>query len=154
MSWMCSSGLTRANVPQTSLAIAMCTTIHFFSNKDLLPLVKTTKVMKIHYGGTTFDQVMVGHICKELKHFSLARRKICIANDGIANLLSMGKPVEEEYQVTIDSDVKNAISFYNEDGSYIKFVCIQDGLYCINRKIVASILISLPQLLNRRFFCH
>ena len=24
------------------------------------------------------------------------------------------------------------INIYNEDESYIKFVCVQDGLYCIN----------------------
>ena len=32
----------------------------------------------------------------------------------------------------MDSDVENAINFYNEDGSYIKFLCVQDGFYCIN----------------------
>ena len=44
----------------------------------------------------------------------------------------MGKVVEEGYRVTMDSDVKNAINVYNEDGSYIKFICVQNGLYCIN----------------------
>ena len=32
----------------------------------------------------------------------------------------------------MDSDVKNAINYFNEDGSYIKFACVNDGLYCIN----------------------
>ena len=32
----------------------------------------------------------------------------------------------------MDSGVENAINVYNEDGSYIKFVCVQDGLYYIN----------------------
>ena len=32
----------------------------------------------------------------------------------------------------MDSDAKNAINIYNEDGSYIKFVCVQNGLYYIN----------------------
>ena len=32
----------------------------------------------------------------------------------------------------MDSDVENAINVFNEDGSYIKFVCMNDGLYCIN----------------------
>ena len=44
----------------------------------------------------------------------------------------MGKLVKEGYRVTMDSDVENAINAYNDDGSYIKFVCVQDGLYCIN----------------------
>ena len=34
--------------------------------------------------------------------------------------------------MTMDSDVENAINVYNEDGSYIQFVCVQNGLYCIN----------------------
>ena len=32
----------------------------------------------------------------------------------------------------MDSDVENAINMYNNDGSYINFVCVQVGLYCIN----------------------
>ena len=28
--------------------------------------------------------------------------------------------------------MENVINVYNDDGSYIKFVCVQDGLYCIN----------------------
>ena len=32
----------------------------------------------------------------------------------------------------MDSDVENAINIFNEDGSYIKFVDVHDGLYCIN----------------------
>ena len=43
----------------------------------------------------------------------------------------MEKLVKEGYCVQMDSDVKNAIIVFNEDGSYIKFVCVNDGLYCI-----------------------
>ena len=75
---------------------------------------------------------MVGHICNTLKHLPLPRGKIGIAKDGIMNLLSVGKLVKEGYQVMMDSDVENAINVYYYDGSYIKFVCNQDGLYCIN----------------------
>ena len=75
---------------------------------------------------------MIGHIRNELRHLPLPRGKICITKDVIANLLSMGKLLKEEYRVTMDSDVENAINVYNDDGSYIKFVCVQDGLYCIN----------------------
>ena len=32
----------------------------------------------------------------------------------------------------MNSDIENTINVYNEDGSYIKFVCVNDGLYCIN----------------------
>ena len=132
MNWVGGSGLTRANVSQTSLAIDSGATVHFFSNKDLLQSIKLIKEMKIHCGGSTFDQCYAGRIRKELEHLPLPRKKICIATDGIANLISMGKLVEEGYRVTMDSDVENAINVYNEDGSYIKFVCVRNGLYCID----------------------
>ena len=44
----------------------------------------------------------------------------------------MGNLVKEGYRVTMDSDVENAINVYNEDGSYIKFIYVQDALYCID----------------------
>ena len=68
MSWMCGSGLTRANAPQTSLAIDSGAAIHFFSNKDILQLVKATKAVNIHCGRLTFDQAMIGRFCNKLKH--------------------------------------------------------------------------------------
>ena len=129
---MCSSGITRINVLYTSLAIDSGATIHFFSNQDFLQSIRATKLMSIHYGGTIFDNAIVGRIRNKLIHLLLPRGKTCVAKDGIVNLLSMGKLVKEGYQVTMDSDVENAINVYNEDGSYIKFVCVKDGLYCIN----------------------
>ena len=105
MSWICGSGLTRANIPQTSLNIDSGATIHFFSNEDLLQLVKTTKSMRIYCDRTTFNQAMVGCIRNKLKHLPLSRGRICIAKDGITNLLSMENLVKEGYRVTIDSNV-------------------------------------------------
>ena len=58
---------------------------------------------------------MIGRLCNELKHLSLPRGDVCIAKDGIANLSSMGKMVKGGYQVTMDSDVENAIHVFNED---------------------------------------
>ena len=40
--------------------------------------------------------------------------------------------MKEGYRVQMDSDVGNAINVFNEDGPYIRFVCMYDGLYCIN----------------------
>ena len=62
----------------------------------------------------------------------MPKEEVCIAKDGIVNLLSMGKLVKEVYCVQMDSDVDNAINVFNEDSSYIKFLCVNDGLYCIN----------------------
>ena len=62
VSWKGNSGMTKANVPQTSLALESGATIHLFSNQDLLQPIKATKPMKIHCGGTTFDQAIIGRI--------------------------------------------------------------------------------------------
>ena len=93
---------------------------------------------------------MAGLICKELQHLPLPRKKICIATDSIANLLSMGKLVKEGFRVTMDSDGENALNVYNDDGSYIKFVCVQDGLYCINLDNSGVVPTSLLRFPNRR----
>ena len=132
MNWVGGSWRTRANVSQTSLAIDSGATVHFFSNKELLQLIKPIEKIKIHCGGSTFDQCHAGMIRKELDHLLLPRKKIYIATNGIANLISMGKLVEEGYHVTMDLDVENATNVYNEDESYIKFVYIQNGLYYID----------------------
>ena len=125
MNWKGSSGLTRANVPQLSLALDSGATIHFFSNQELLQSIKkNNRAMKIHCGGSTFDQAMMWRLREELNHLPLPKGEVCIAKDGIANLLSMGKLVKEGYRVQMDSDVENAINMFNEDGSYIKFVCV------------------------------
>ena len=103
------------------------------SNQDLLQLPKeSNKSVKIHCSGTTFDQVMIGRLQDELKYLPLPRGDVCIAKDGIVNLVSIGEMVKARYQVTIDSDVVNVINVSNEDESYIKYVCVQDRLYCFN----------------------
>ena len=79
-----------------------------------------------------FDQAMIGQLREELNHLPLTKVEVCSAKDGIANLLSMGKLVKEGNRVQMDSDVENAINVFNEDGSYIKFVCVNDGLYCMS----------------------
>ena len=75
---------------------------------------------------------MIGRLRDELKHLPLPKGEECVAKDDIANLLSMGNLVKEGYRVQIDSDVENVINVLNEDGSYIKFVCVNNGLHCIN----------------------
>ena len=133
ISWNGDNGVTRANVPQTSLALDSGATIHFFSNQDLLQAIKkSNKPIKIHCGGSTFNQAIMGRLRDELRHLSLPKGEVCVAKDRIANLLSMKKLVREGYRVQMDSDVENAINVFNEDGSYIKFVCTNNGLYCID----------------------
>ena len=40
--------------------------------------------------------------------------------------------MKEGYRVQMDSNVEIAINVFNEDRSYINFVCVNGGLYCIN----------------------
>ena len=133
ISWSGNSRGTRANVPQTSLALDSGATIHFFSNQDLLQAIKKSdKPITIHCVRSTFNQAMMRRMRDELRHLPLPKGEVCIAKDGITNLLSMRKLVKVGYRVQMDSDAENAINVFNEDGSYIKSVCMNDGLYCIN----------------------
>ena len=78
MNWVGGSGRTRANVSQTSLAIDSGAMVHFFSNKELLQSIKPIKKMKIHCGGSTFDQCHAGRIRKELEYLPLPRKKFVL----------------------------------------------------------------------------
>ena len=109
MNWVGGSGVTRANVSQTTLAIDSGATIHFFSNRALLEAIKLIKKMTIHCGGSTFNQCHAGMIRKELAHLPLPRKKICIANDGIANLISMGKLVSSS-SLTVSKESIDGLS--------------------------------------------
>ena len=78
--------MTRANGPQTSLALDSGATIYFFSNQDLLQSIKESdKAMKIHCGRTTFDQEMIGRLKDKLKYLLLLKGDVCITKDDIAN---------------------------------------------------------------------
>ena len=56
ISWSGNSGVARAYIPQTSLALDSGATIHFFSNQELLQAVKKSdKPITIHCGGSTFN---------------------------------------------------------------------------------------------------
>ena len=85
-------------MPQLSLALDSGATI--FSNQESLQSIKkSNRAMRIHCGGSTFDQEMMGRLREELNHLPLPKGEVCIAKDAIANLLSMGKLVKEGYRV-------------------------------------------------------
>ena len=75
---------------------------------------------------------MIGPLQDKMKHLSLPKGDVCIAKDDIANLFVHGEILKEGYRIQIEFDVENTINVFNEDRSYIKFVCVQDGLYWIN----------------------
>ena len=72
------SGVTRANVPQTSLALDSGATIYFFSNQELLQAIKKcNNLMTIHCGGSTFDQTMIECLRDDLNHLPLPKGEVC-----------------------------------------------------------------------------
>ena len=127
--------MTRANVQQNSLVLDSGATIHFFSNEDLLYMLREMKESEkftIHCGGRSFKLGTVGKLRKELQHLPLPKEDICLYTDGVANLLSMSRLVKEGYRIQMDSDIENAINVFNEDGSYVKFRCADGGLYLLD----------------------
>jgi hypothetical protein len=50
---------------------------------------------------------------------------------GVANILSLAM-VAATKRVVMDSAIDNVIYVFNEDGSYIRFACTSNGMYCID----------------------
>ena len=87
--------------------------------------------VKIHCGGKPWHQYAVGELCNELKYIPLPQGPMYITKDGIGNLLSLAQ-LTKHYQTTLDTKIESLFYVYNEDGSYIKFECRNDGLYCLD----------------------
>ena len=86
------NGVTRANVPQTTLAIDSGATIHFFSNPELLKLIREIiNKFTVHCGGKSFQHGTMGQVRDDLRHLPLPKGEVCLFRDGVANLLSMSK---------------------------------------------------------------
>ena len=78
--------VTRANVPQTTLALDSGATIHFFSNPELLKLIKeSTNKLTVHCGGSSFQHGTVGQAILVLilkiqmpnTHVGTVERRLC-----------------------------------------------------------------------------
>ena len=57
----------------------------------------------------------------------------------------MGTLVKEGYQVIMDSNVENATNVFNENGSYIKFLCVyRTGCIVSTSTAVVNTVITSP----------
>ena len=123
---------TRINMLQTALVLNSGATIHFFSNERIMKKNHDNdESVKIHCGRKLWNQYAVGELCDELKHLPLPQGPMYITKDGIGNLILLGQ-LAKHYQITLDTNIENAFCVYNNNGSYIKFECKDDGLYCLN----------------------
>ena len=62
---------TGANVPQTVLVLDIVATIYFFSNENMMKNIHDgPELLRIHYGGKSWDQYAVGELCDDLKYLS------------------------------------------------------------------------------------
>ena len=78
------NGVTRANAPQTSLALDSSATIHISSSQEVLHAIKkSNNLMTIHYGVTTLDQAMIGRLQDESEYLHLQKGEVCVVKDGI-----------------------------------------------------------------------
>lgn len=89
------------------------------------------ELVKVHCGGTFWNQYAVSELCDKLKHLPLPQGPIYITKDGIEIWISLGQ-LAKHYQKTLDTNIENKFYVYNKDRSYIKFECRNDGLYCLD----------------------
>ena len=124
--------MIRSNVPQTVLVLDSGATIHFFSSENMMKNIHDgPEPLRIHFGGKAWNQYAIGELCDNLNHLPLSQRLMYIAKDGIGNLHSLGH-LAKHYRITLDTNIENAFYVYKEDGSYIKFECRNNGLYCLD----------------------
>ena len=123
--------MSRGNVPLNAIVLDSGASLCLFTNPNLLQQLHDAKHISIHCGGTSFNATKTGSLCESLKHLPLPKDGYYFHADGVANLLSLSM-VAENNRVVMDTAIDNAFYVYNEDGSYIRFACQPNGLYCLH----------------------
>ena len=72
----------------------------------------------------------VGSLNKVLEHLPLPKHGYYYDENVVANLLSLGR-IADEFRVSMDTDIEDAIYVHGEDGRYLRFKRKGD-LYCMN----------------------
>ena len=125
-------GMTRANVPQNTLALDSGASVHFFSNENLMEkCYELGRASTIHCGGISSSYSTVGILNKELKKLPLPQGPVYVTKNGIANLVSLSE-LAKDYRIVMDTKIENAFFVFNDDDSFIKFHCRKNGLYCMD----------------------
>ena len=91
----------------------------------ILPL---TRFKEINSGGGQFKSKFSRSLTKALHHLPLPKKGYLYNQDAVANILSMAK-VSDEYRITMDTNIDNAIYVHNDDGSYIRFHRTNQNVY-------------------------
>jgi hypothetical protein len=129
--------------PRATIALDSGSSIHIF--KDAFLLTDINSDDKHSIGVCTTDSRFrvnnIGRLCDDLNTLPLPSEGYYYYYlKGVANILSLAM-VAETKQVVMDSAIDNAIIVFNEDGSYIKFLCTPNGVYCIDINTVINSLI-------------
>ena len=106
--------------------------LNLFTNPDLLQqLHDAIHPISMHCGGTSFCATKTGSTCDALKHLPLPEDGYYFHENGLANLISLAR-VAEKNRAVLDTAIDNALYVFNDDGSYIRFACQPNGLYCLH----------------------
>jgi hypothetical protein len=115
-----------------SIALDSASSIHLFKDKALLDNIRidNKKKMKVQTTDSTFHVKNVGDLSDSLKSLPLPSEGYYYYPKGVANILSLALLAKTK-RVTMDTAIENAFCVYNEDGSFVKFVPSNNGMYCL-----------------------
>jgi hypothetical protein len=119
--------------PRATIALDSGSSIHIFKDSFLLTDIQSDEKHSI--GVRTTDSKFrvndIGRLCTDLNALPLPSEGYYYYPKGVANILSLAM-VASTKRVVMDSAIDNAIYVFNEDGSYIRFACTSNGMYCID----------------------
>jgi hypothetical protein len=117
----------------TSIALDSASSIHLFKDRSLLDNIKADakKKMKVLTTDSTFHVNDIGELCASLKSLPLPHDGYYFYPKGVANILSLALLAKKK-RVIMDTAIENAFYVFNEDGSYVKFVPSNNGMYCLD----------------------
>jgi hypothetical protein len=119
--------------PRATIALDSGSSIHIFKDSFLLTDIHSDEKQSI--GVRTTDSKFrvndIGRLCDDLNILPLPSEGYYYYPKGVANILSHAM-VAETKRVVMDSAINNSIYVFNEDGSYVRFSCTSNGMYCID----------------------
>jgi hypothetical protein len=117
----------------TSIALDSASSIHLFKDRSLLDNIEADdkKKMKVQTTDSTFHVNDIGKLCTSLKSLPLPHDGYYFYPKGVANILSLALLAKTK-RVVMDTAIENAFYVFNEDGSYVKFVPSNNGMYCLD----------------------
>jgi hypothetical protein len=87
--------------------------------------------MEVWTTNSTFHVNDIGELCASHKSLPLPTGGYYFYPKGVANILSLALLAKTK-RVVMDTANENAFYVFNEDGSYVKFVPSNNGMYCLD----------------------